>query len=54
MTLPDTYPGYQVVSALVQEMTAAIIDGVSPDDALAEYTASLIDEFGEDNVLIVE
>ncbi len=47
----DTYPGYQVVSALVQEMTAAILDGVSPEDALAEYKAALIDEFGEDSVI---
>lgn len=50
----DTYPGYQVVSALVQEMTAAILDGVSPEDALAEYRAALIDEFGEENVIVYE
>lgn len=50
----DTYPGYQVVSALVQQMTANILDGVSPEDALAEYKAALIDEFGEDAVITFE
>jgi multiple sugar transport system substrate-binding protein len=50
----DTYPGYQVVSALVQQMTASILDGVSPEDALADYRAALIDEFGEENVIIFE
>jgi multiple sugar transport system substrate-binding protein len=47
----DTYPGYQVVSSLVQRMTANILDGVSPEDALAEYKAALIDEFGEESVI---
>lgn len=50
----DTYPGYQVVSALVQQMTASILDGVSPEDALAEYKAALIDEFGEEAVITFE
>jgi multiple sugar transport system substrate-binding protein len=50
----DTYPGYQRVSALVQQMTADILDGVSVDDAVAEYKASLIDEFGEENVITYE
>lgn len=50
----DTYPGYQVVSALVQQMTASILDGVSPEDALEEYNAALIDEFGEENVITFE
>jgi len=50
----DTYPGYQRVSALVQEMTAAILDGASVDDAIAEYKAALIDEFGEENVITYE
>ena len=50
----DTYPGYQRVSAMVQEMTAAILDGASVDDAIAEYKASLIDEFGEENVITYE
>jgi multiple sugar transport system substrate-binding protein len=47
----DTYPGYQVVSSLVQQMTADILDGLSVDDAIEEYRLSLIDEFGEDNVI---
>jgi len=50
----DTYPGYQVVSALIQEMTGSILDGVSVEDALAEYQAALIDEFGAEDVMIVE
>lgn len=50
----DTYPGYQRVSALVQEMTAAILDGASVDDVIAEYKAGLIDEFGEENVITYE
>lgn len=50
----DTYPGYQRVSALVQEMTAAILDGASVDDAIADYKAALIDEFGEENVITYE
>lgn len=50
----DTYPGYQRVSAMVQDMTAAILDGASVDDAIAEYKASLIDEFGEENVITYE
>ncbi len=47
----DTYPGYQVVSSLVQEMTASILDGVPVDEAIAEYNAALVDEFGEENVV---
>ena len=50
----DTYPGYQRVSAFVQQMTAAILDGASVDDAIAEYKASLIDELGEENVITYE
>ena len=50
----DTYPGYQRVSALVQQMTADILDGVSVEDAVAEYKAALIDEFGEENVITYE
>ncbi len=50
----DTYPGYQRVSALVQQMTAAILDGASVDEVVAEYKASLIDEFGEENVMTYE
>ncbi len=50
----DTYPGYQIVSALVQQMTADILEGVSVEEAVEEYKAALIDEFGEDNVLTYE
>lgn len=50
----DTYPGYQVVSALVQDMTGAILDGVDPEDALEEYHDALVDEFGEENVMTLE
>ncbi len=50
----DTYPGYQVVSSLVQEMTGAILDGVSVEDALKEYHDALVNEFGEENVLTLE
>jgi multiple sugar transport system substrate-binding protein len=50
----DTYPGYQRVSALVQEMTAAILDGASVEDAVADYKMGLIDEFGEENVVTYE
>jgi len=50
----DTYPGYQRVSALVQEMTASILDGASVEDAITEYKNGLIDEFGEENVITYE
>lgn len=50
----DTFPGYQIVSSLVQDMTGAIIDGVSPEVALQEYHDSLVSEFGEDNVMILD
>ncbi|MCG8650018.1 MAG: extracellular solute-binding protein, partial [Pirellulales bacterium] len=50
----DTYPGYQIVSALVQQMTADILDGASVDDVIEEYHAALIDEFGEENVITFE
>lgn len=47
----DTSPGYQIVSALIQQATASILDGDSVDDIVSEYHAALIDEFGEDNVM---
>ena len=50
----DTYPGYQVVSALVQQATADILDGASVEDVIAEYHAALVDEFGEENVMTYE
>ncbi len=50
----DTFPGYQIVSALVQQMTADILEGLSVDEAVEEYHAALVDEFGEDNVITYE
>ena len=50
----DTYPGYQVVSALVQQATADILEGLSVEDAVAEFHAALVDEFGEENVMTYE
>jgi multiple sugar transport system substrate-binding protein len=47
----DTVPGYQQVSALVQQATASILDGASVDDVIKEYHDSLVDEFGEENVI---
>lgn len=42
----DTVPGYAKVSALVQQMTAQILDGRSVEDVVNEYHAALVDEFG--------
>jgi multiple sugar transport system substrate-binding protein len=50
----DTYPGYQVVSALVQQMTADILDGASIDVAVKTYHDALVDEFGEDKVEVLK
>lgn len=50
----DTYPGYQIVSSLVQQATADILDGVSVEDVIEEYNAALVDEFGEENVMTYE
>jgi multiple sugar transport system substrate-binding protein len=50
----DTVPGYQTVSALVQQMTADIVDGASVEDVIADYHAALVDEFGEENVVTYE
>ncbi len=50
----DTFPGYQIVSALVQQMTADILEGLSVEEAVEEYHAALVDEFGEDNVITYE
>ncbi|PYE82448.1 extracellular solute-binding protein [Pseudoroseicyclus aestuarii] len=50
----DTYPGYQVVSSLIQDMTGAILDGVPVDEALEEYREALVDEFGEDSVMTLD
>lgn len=50
----DTYPGYQIVSSLVQQATADILDGVSVEDVISEYHAALVDEFGDDEVITYE
>lgn len=47
----DTYPGYAKVTTAVQEATAAILDGASVEDAIAEYKATLEDEFGAEAVI---
>lgn len=53
-TKRDAVPGYYYVSSQVQKMTADILDGVSVDEALEEYYEGLVDEFGEDNVVVYE
>ena len=50
----DTVPGYQTVSALIQQATADILDGASAEDAIQEYHDALVDEFGEENVITYE
>lgn len=50
----DTIPGYQTVSALVQQMTTEILDGASVEDTVKSYHAALVDEFGEDKVITYE
>ncbi|SNY92207.1 multiple sugar transport system substrate-binding protein [Cohaesibacter sp. ES.047] len=50
----DTYPGYQIVSSFVQEMTSLILEGTPAQEALEEYHEALVDEFGEENVMVIE
>ncbi|ODT66613.1 MAG: hypothetical protein ABS75_26415 [Pelagibacterium sp. SCN 63-23] len=50
----DTIPGYQTVSALIQQATADILDGATPDEVVQEYHDALVDEFGEENVITYE
>lgn len=50
----DTFPGYQIVSALIQQATADILDGVSVEDVVTEYHAALVAEFGEEAVITYE
>ncbi len=50
----DTIPGYQTVSALVQQMTTDILDGASVEDTVQSYHDALVDEFGEDKVITYE
>ena len=51
-TSRDTFPGYNVVTQLIQQATGNILDGMSVDDTIIEYKASLIDEFGDDQVIV--
>lgn len=50
----DTVPGYQTVSALVQQMTADILDGAEVEDVIQDYHDALVDEFGEEKVMVYE
>lgn len=50
----DTIPGYQTVSALVQQATSDLLDGASVDDVARSYHDALVDEFGEENVITYE
>ncbi|MBI4923339.1 MAG: extracellular solute-binding protein [Devosia nanyangense] len=50
----DTVPGYAKVSALVQDMTAGILDGKSIDDVVKTYHDALVDEFGADAVVTLQ
>lgn len=47
----DTIPGYQTVSALIQQATSDLLDGASVDDVIQGYHDALVDEFGADNVI---
>jgi multiple sugar transport system substrate-binding protein len=50
----DTIPGYQTVSALIQQATSDILDGASVDEVMQNYHDALVDEFGEENVITYE
>ena len=50
----DTVPGYQTVSALIQQATTDLLDGADPEEVIQEYHDSLVDEFGEENVITYE
>lgn len=50
----DTVPGYQTVSALVQQATSDLLDGASVDEVIQSYHDALVDEFGEENVITYE
>lgn len=50
----DTIPGYQTVSALVQQMTSDILDGASVEETVQSYHDALVDEFGEEKVVTYE
>ena len=53
-TKRDAVPGYYFVSSLVQQSTADILDGISVDEVVETYYDSLVDEFGEENVVVYE
>jgi multiple sugar transport system substrate-binding protein len=50
----DTVPGYQTVSALIQQATSDLLDGASVDEVIETYHDALVDEFGEENVITYE
>lgn len=50
----DTIPGYQTVSALIQQATSDLLDGASVDDVIKGYHDALVDEFGAENVITYE
>jgi multiple sugar transport system substrate-binding protein len=50
----DTIPGYQTVSALIQQATSDLLDGASVDEVMQSYHDALVDEFGEENVITYE
>ncbi|HWV20651.1 MAG TPA: extracellular solute-binding protein [Devosia sp.] len=50
----DTVPGYQTVSALIQQATSDLVDGVPVDEVIQTYHDALVDEFGEENVVTYE
>lgn len=50
----DTIPGYQTVSALIQQATSDLLDGASVDDVVQGYHDALVDEFGVENVITYE
>ncbi|NOX73045.1 MAG: extracellular solute-binding protein [Alphaproteobacteria bacterium] len=53
-TSRDTYPGYSMVSAFIQQASDSILEGRSVDEVVAEYKANMIDEFGEDAVMVIK
>lgn len=50
----DTIPGYQTVSALIQQATSDLLDGASVDEVIQNYHDALVDEFGADKVITYE
>lgn len=50
----DTIPGYQTVSALIQQATSDLLDGASVDEVMQSYHDALVDEFGEESVITYE